>query len=251
MKIFAPAKLNLTLDVLKKPDNDYHKIQTVIFEIDQFKDELNFFNTKNKDELLIANKSPLRDLKQEENLIYKAVKLLKKELNIKNKFIKIVLKKEIPISAGLGGGSSDAASTIKALNKFWNLNLSQKKLLDLAVKLGSDVPFFILGGTVFAENFGEKLTPLTPIKCLKFKIAPVQKWPDLEQEITKNKTKEMYKNLDLTLCAKNLTKTKLLLAAIKNEDPAQILKNLHNDFETLMPVPKNHHLSGSGPAIFS
>ncbi|MFH1534269.1 MAG: 4-(cytidine 5'-diphospho)-2-C-methyl-D-erythritol kinase [Nitrospirota bacterium] len=239
IKISAPAKINLCLDILKKDKSGYHEIRTVFHELPNLADELKIYESKESD-----HTSTVDDLiPQENNLVHKALKLLKKDQNISTN-AKIIIHKRIPIAAGLGGASSDAAATLKGLNELWNLNLSTEKLLDLAFQLGADVPFFILGGTALGEHYGEKLTPLKPIKCVKFTIQAKENYPQ------EDKTAQMYASLDLSLCGKNTEKTNLLLEGIEKEDPNLIIQNLHNDFETITPPPKNHHLTGSGPSTF-
>ncbi len=179
------------------------------------------------------------------------MKVIKSTYKIK-KYAKIIIKKGIPLSSGLGGASSDAAAVLKGLNELWKLNLSLKNLTKLASKLGADVAFFLIGGVAIGEHFGEILTPLTPIKNIKFKIDQPKKWPLIPHNINlKEKTAQMYKNINLSKCGKNIKKTKILIQAIKNGDSKKIIENLHNDFETLIPVQKGHHLSGSGPSTFS
>lgn len=207
--------------------------------------------------------SPKTPIHQNDNLAHKALLLLKKTYKIK-KFASITIEKNIPVASGLGGASSDAAATLKGLNKLWNLKVSQKKLLTLAAKLGMDVPFFIIGGTALATHFGEKIKPLKSIKNIKFKISPmgngVRDLPKFEKSVLNldsvlgrnpTKTSSAYSSLDLSLCGKNLAQTKLLLKAISKSDAKAILANIHNDFENLSPQKKDHHLSGSGPSTFT
>ena len=253
IRIQAPAKINLCLDILKKDKSGYHEIRTVFHELPNLADELEIYGSKESNCTSIPY-----DIPQKNNLAHKALKLLKKDQNI-NANAKIIIHKRIPIAAGLGGASSNAAAVLKGLNELWGLNLSIDELLNLAFQLGADVPFFILGGTALGEHYGEKLTPLKPIKCVEFAIDRQEVWPvtasqdaDMSQlsNMSNSKTAKMYASLDLTLCGKNTEKTKLLLEGIENENPELITKNLHNDFETITPTPKNHHLTGSGPTTF-
>ena len=252
MKILSPAKINLCLDVLKKGSSGYHKIQTILYEYKELADEIIIVNTKDHDEVL------MRGGKQEENLAYKALQLFKKELKIK-KFAKILIKKNIPIASGFGGASSNAAAVLKGLNKFWKLHVSQKKLIKIAAKIGMDVPFFILGGTVLATYYGEKIKPLKAIKNLKIKIFP-------KSSSLKNKTKNAYAEIKIENCGKNAGKTKALIRAINgmNKQHARdksgikslskaLIENCHNDFETLFSpetFKKGRHLNGAGPSTF-
>jgi len=252
IKLKAPAKINLCLDILERTASGYHEIRTVFHELPSLADELEIHESKEKDNVATAYDSKFiytkRLIKEENNLAYKALKLLKKTQNIK-KTAKIIIHKSIPTASGLGGASSDAAATLKGLNKLWNLGLSTEKLLDLAFQLGADVPFFILGGTALGEHFGEKLTQLKPIKCVKFEINKPESWPRTSHR-GENKTAQMYASLDLSLCGKNVEKTKHLLEGIEKQDPNLIIQNLHNDFETLTFPTKTHHLTGSGPCTF-
>lgn len=252
IKIRAPSKINLSLDVLKRTASGYHEIQTVLQEVPQIKDELKIINTKDLDSTSIVYppkfKGPKTPILENDNLAHKALLLIKKAYGkshrLDKKFAQIIITKNIPISSGLGGASSDAAAVLKGLNKLWNLKISQKKLLILAAKLGMDVPFFIVGGTALASHFGEKIKALNPIENIKFKINP-------ESSFSTSKTSSAYSSLDISLCGKNLAQTKTLLRAIKNSDKKSVIANLHNDFETLSPQKKSHHLSGSGPSTFT
>ncbi len=113
-----------------------------------------------------------------------------------------------------------------------------------------DVPFFIIGGTALATHFGEKIKPLPAIKNIKFRIFPRSAEDSLKKN-TVSKTASAYASLDLSLCGKNLTKTKSILKAIKKSDKKSILANLHNDFEIISPQKPPNHLSGSGPSTFT
>lgn len=247
IKIRASAKINLCLDVLKRTTSGYHEIQTVLQEVPEIYDTVTINNAKDSDSvsMIFGTKkhSPKTPIHQNDNLAYKALLLLKKTYKIK-KFAIIELIKNIPVASGLGGASSDAAATLKGLNKLWKLKISQKKLLTLAAKLGMDVPFFITGGTALATHFGEKIKVLKPIKNIKFKITA-------KSAAATSKTQYAYAALDLSLCGTKTNQTKLLLKAINKSDHKAILANFHNDFETGMHVKKDHHLSGSGPSTFA
>lgn len=248
MKLLAKAKINLCLDVLGKDRSGYHKIQTVFQEVDNLADEIEILNGIKKDEVAMAG-----PVLQENNLAYKALVLLKTTFQIK-KFTKIKIKKNIPISSGLGGGASDAAAVLKGLNKLWNLKLSTQKLIELSKNLGMDVAFFIVGGTALGEHFGEKITPLPPLKKIKFRLflngVEIPKKADIFVLDAFPKTKQAYATIKLSKCGKNKAKTKKLIEAIKKGNKTQIIENLHNDFETQTKISTLHHLSGSGPSTF-
>lgn len=152
------AKLNLYLDVLERREDGFHNIETIFQTVD-LSDELRFIEQPN--EVTVECASP--DLSvQEENLVWKAAMLLKVRCDC-NKGARIQLDKRIPIAAGLAGGSGNAAAALIGLDQLWGLGLSQEGLSELALELGSDVPYCTVGGTVAATGRGEILTPLDPI----------------------------------------------------------------------------------------
>jgi 4-diphosphocytidyl-2-C-methyl-D-erythritol kinase len=186
----------------------------------------------------------------EENLAFRALKLLKTRFKIdKNASIHIV--KNIPLAAGLGGASSDAAAVLKGLNELWELRLSDEQLMALGAELGMDVPFFIIGGTALGKNFGEKITPLNTIQNIEFKITDKFSWSILPGLRGHGKTEAMYSILNLENCGEKTDKTEALLKAIEANDAKGIIENLHNDFESIVPLEKGKHLSGAGPATFT
>ena len=149
ISVKAPAKLNLHLQVIAKRNDGFHDLRTLFTFINLY-DQLTF--EENEEEIELKELKPISD-----NLVLKAADLLKKSTNC-NKGVKISLQKQIPLQKGLGGGSSDAAATLLALNKLWNLRLTQAELLDMSLDLGSDVPFFIFGHSAWAEGRGEILS---------------------------------------------------------------------------------------------
>lgn len=149
------AKINLSLQVLGKLEDNYHQIRTVFSEIDLF-DVLSFTLTKNSEIKVLSN---IVSLKQEDNLIYKIAVFIKDNYRVKNGVI-IDLKKNIPIAAGLGGGSSNAAMTILALSDIFDLNLPDSELHLIAEKFGSDLNFFLAGGTALGFDRGQKIQKL-------------------------------------------------------------------------------------------
>ncbi|MBR4632576.1 MAG: 4-(cytidine 5'-diphospho)-2-C-methyl-D-erythritol kinase [Elusimicrobia bacterium] len=151
MIVKAPAKINLYLEIINKRQDGYHNIESVMHTVSLF-DILEFSETElNRIELVCEN-SELSN--PEKNIVYKATKVFKEKYNI-NKGIKIKLTKNIPMGAGLGGGSSDAAATILALNKIWQVNDDIKNLEALGAALGADVPFFMTGGVAKISGIGD------------------------------------------------------------------------------------------------
>ncbi len=165
MTLRAYAKINIGLNILGKRSDGYHDIETVFHEIDCFDEiEIEQHDTLEitADSILVPN--------DESNLCIVAANLLKKERRIQQG-VMINLKKNIPVGAGLGGGSSDAAAVLYGLNQFWKLRLSKNQLRTLAGQIGSDVPFFIEGGTAYATGRGEILESFS--LALPFWIAVV------------------------------------------------------------------------------
>jgi len=155
INIQSNAKLNLGLKILNKRDDGYHNISTLIQEIDLYDSiELSTDNSYNITLSLEGITTP----SDKDNLCYKAAKLFLDEYNISNG-IHIKLNKSIPIGAGLGGGSSNAANTIKGLYQLFNIDIDNETINNLCSKLGADVPFFINGGLQTSEGIGHDLTP--------------------------------------------------------------------------------------------
>lgn len=148
----APAKLNLFLHVVGRRADGYHLLQTLFRFID-LSDTLHF-TLRNDGEVHRVN--ALADVPEEQDLCVRAARLLQNE-SACSLGVDILLEKRIPMGGGLGGGSSDAATTLLALNKLWNLGLSRERLMQLGLTLGADVPVFIFGENAFAEGVGERL----------------------------------------------------------------------------------------------
>jgi 4-diphosphocytidyl-2-C-methyl-D-erythritol kinase len=213
MKVKSYAKINLTLDVLKK-EKGYHKILTIFQQI-SLHDVLTFkkVSKKNNDNnlgitLTCGNPEVPRN---EDNTVIKAAKLLLQNIPLKKQkslsSIHIHIQKNIPLRSGLGGGSSNAAVTLLTLNKLWHLNLSLKKLGRLAAQIGKDVPFFLQGGTALGSNFGEKITPLPSLPQIPL-IITINNF--------KTSTKEQYSALDLKKCGKGKSSTMRLVKSLQH-----------------------------------
>lgn len=250
MNLKSYAKINLSLIVLEKLEDGYHKLRSVMHNINLY-DELSFEIIPEDNIIIECN---IKELENENNICYKAAFILKSRFFI-DEGIKINIKKNIPIGAGLAGGSGNAAATLIAMNKLLNLNLSKDELLDIGRELGSDVPFQILSGTALVEGTGEILTKLNDISLNVLLINP-------GIEIS---TKEAYQELDIFKKEK-IFEDNRLLEGIKKNDTATITKNLHNDFEDVIfkgfPEIKgikeeliengamNALMSGSGSTVF-
>jgi 4-diphosphocytidyl-2-C-methyl-D-erythritol kinase len=200
--ILAPAKINWALSVIRKRSDGYHDILSIVQAIDLY-DYLAF---EESDNIEIQTNSTIR---MENNLVYKAIIALKNFTGIK-KGIRVTLKKEIPIGGGLGGGSSDAASTLKALNEFWRLKLSLENLIQIGASIGSDIPFFLNLPICIIEGRGEIVKPLKIDKTytlllVKPSFGISTKWAyeslNLKTQLTENYEKinnniwQLYQNL--------------------------------------------------------
>ena len=247
----SPAKINLILEVLSRRQDGYHNISTIMQSINVF-DLITYVS--NQDVLISSN---IKELELETNLIFKAVKLLQNKFKV-NQGVKIYLNKNIPMASGLGGGSSNAATTLMALNTLWKLNLNPSTLISLAEPLGSDVPFFISRGTALLSGKGEIIEQLPDIKPMLFLlIHNDNKFP--------NKTYSMYKSIS----PNDYTTGKLthnLASRIKGSESLKSVK-LFNCFDEIAPrqFPEfskhskilqqlglnQYQLVGSGPTIMA
>jgi len=209
-RVKSPAKINLGLRVLSKRKDGYHNIETIFYPVNLF-DMLTVriapSNEKNS-RPVIKIKSNINKINNKENICYKAVQKFFKELKIDTRSkIQIDITKNIPIGAGLGGGSSNAASVMKVLAKHFNISVKRREVLKLARILGSDVPFFLVGKPAYAESRGEKLTPLPGFR-IRHKILIVNpninvstKWAygklKIKNQIAKSKTLTKVGSFDL------------------------------------------------------
>ncbi len=159
----AFAKVNLTLEILGKRRDGYHNLASVMQTVDLF----DIVQISEADELVVSCDD--NEIAPENNLATKAAIALKTQTGISSGAT-ISVKKHIPVSAGLGGGSTDAAATLRGLNRLWNLGLSIDELTEIAAEIGSDVPFLIRGGTSLVQGRGEDVTPITPARIPKFLI---------------------------------------------------------------------------------
>ncbi|MCP5162828.1 MAG: 4-(cytidine 5'-diphospho)-2-C-methyl-D-erythritol kinase [Hahellaceae bacterium] len=163
----APAKLNLFLHITGRRDNGYHELQTV-FQFLDYCDELSFRLTE---EDVINLPDTMKDVAPTDNLIYKAAsKLLPYKKTTQG--IEIRINKIIPMGGGLGGGSSDAATTLVAVNHLWQCGLTTEQLAQMGLSLGADVPVFVMGHAAWAEGVGEKLTPISPPESWYLVVTP-------------------------------------------------------------------------------
>lgn len=162
--IKAPAKINLTLDVVGERPNGYHDLRMIMQTIDVY-DELSIMHTGSQEIELTMNRELPDRIPPEKNLVYKAAKLMQQQYQLPYGF-QIHLNKNIPAAAGLAGGSADCAATLLGINRLCGLSLDKEQLCELGVTLGADVPFCIKQGTMLSEGIGEILTPLPDLPPL-------------------------------------------------------------------------------------
>ncbi|HMK60310.1 MAG TPA: 4-(cytidine 5'-diphospho)-2-C-methyl-D-erythritol kinase [Dissulfurispiraceae bacterium] len=258
--LHAPAKINWSLYVLGKRNDGYHNILSLMQLIGLY-DTITF--EKAADIELHCD----MHMPQEQNLVFRAAVLLKEQKHTALG-AKITLQKEIPSGAGLGGGSSDAAYTLMGLNQLWGLGLKQQELMDLAISLGSDVPFFLAGSAAIVKGRGEVLHPVILLKAhsvliVKPEVSVSTGWAygmidvsrinmDMVQNLTNNEEK--------------LNNIKLIIRTLEDGHLHSLQMALHNDFE--MAVFEKHPeigeikhkmlvagaaaalMSGSGSAVF-
>ena len=160
MKEYAPAKINLFLDVIRKREDGYHDLGTLFQTIDA--GDTVSAEPRQDGRITLCYNEP-QNYPLESDLVYKAAKLLQQESGT-TLGADIYLNKVMPLGAGLGGGSADAAATLRLLNQLWKLKFKFEKLEEIGARLGADVPFLVRGGTAFAEGIGEKLTFVKPLQ---------------------------------------------------------------------------------------
>ncbi|MDW0118682.1 4-(cytidine 5'-diphospho)-2-C-methyl-D-erythritol kinase [Sporosarcina thermotolerans] len=247
----APAKINLTLDVLHKRDDGFHEVEMIMTTVD-LADQV--WLRPAHDGLITIKVSEQFVPNDRKNLAYQAADLLRRQFKIREG-VEITLNKKIPVAAGLAGGSSDAAATLRGLNRLWNLRLSVDELADIGAKIGSDVSFCVHGGTALAKGRGEKIQHLP---------APPNCWVILAKPAISVSTADIYKNLDLSSIKH--PDTAGMLDALNSGDYNKMCSTLGNVLE---PVTMNLHpqvvilkkkmeqfgadavlMSGSGPTVF-
>ncbi len=222
LQIQCPAKINLSLDVINRREDGYHNLRMIMQEINLF-DTLTFSASENKTKTEIILESEDKNMPTDEsNLIYKAAKLFFDKTGI-TASARIHIDKKIPMGAGLGGGSTDAAGTLKALNALFDEPLTQKELAETAKNLGADVPFFIYGGCMLAEGIGEKLTPVSPLSNVYIVLAKPQ---------VHVSTPWVYKNLVLTQDTLH-PDTDSVIKALAENNPELLAKSAGNVLETV------------------
>jgi 4-diphosphocytidyl-2-C-methyl-D-erythritol kinase len=247
----APAKINLSLDVLHKRKDGFHEVKMIMTTID-LADRVELVDLPYDEIRIISHNRFVPD--DQRNLAYQAAKLLKDRFKIR-KGISISITKTIPVAAGLAGGSSDAAATLRGLNRLWNLGLTLDELANLGAEIGSDVSFCVYGGTALATGRGEIIQHITP---------PPHCWIVLAKPTIGVSTADVYKNLNINSI--HHPNVEGMIEALKIGNYDQICNLMGNVLEsvTLHMYPEVANIkdqmkrfgadavlmSGSGPTVF-
>lgn len=248
----APAKINLGLDILGKRPDGLHELAMVMASID-LADRLYLEEIPENKIIIETNKAFLPTDKK--NHVYEALDLVKERFNI-DKGLRVKIHKEIPVAAGLGGGSTDSAAALRAVNRLWNLGLSIEELAALGAEVGSDVPYCVYGQTSLVEGFGEKVTPIAPM-------------PQCWVVVVKPRMSVSTRTIFAKIVMEDLYHPDIeaLVSAIEENDYQKMTENLGNSMEvvTIKKHPVIQQLkdrmlkygadasmmSGSGPTVYA
>ncbi|MEJ7422161.1 4-(cytidine 5'-diphospho)-2-C-methyl-D-erythritol kinase [Staphylococcus haemolyticus] len=247
----APAKINLTLDTLFKRDDGYHEIAMIMTTVD-LNDRLSF--QKRKDKKIVVDIEHNYVPNDHKNLAYRAAQLMLETYDL-NEGVTITIDKDIPVSAGLAGGSADAAATLRGINRLFNLDKSLHELSDLGIQIGTDIPFCIYNRTAVCKGRGEKI---------RFLKKPPSAWVVLAKPNLGISSADVFKALDLDDA--HHVDTEMCEKAIVEGDYKQLCESLSNRLE---PVSMSMHpeiekiknnmlqcgadaalMSGSGPTVY-
>ncbi|MEQ1638665.1 MAG: 4-(cytidine 5'-diphospho)-2-C-methyl-D-erythritol kinase [Methylococcales bacterium] len=234
----APAKLNLMLRIVGRRADGYHLLQTV-FQFVEWCDWLSFFPA---DDGCVSLCSPNVGVPEQEDLIVRAANLLKQVTGCKQG-VRIAVEKNLPMGGGLGGGSSDAATTLVVLNQLWDTQLSKQALMGLGLQLGADVPVFVNGNAAWAEGVGEVLTDI---------VIP-EKWIVILKPDCHVDTKEIFIAKELTRNSKQITIADFI-AGEQNNDCLAVVRKLYrpvSDALDELSLYANARLTGTGACVFA
>lgn len=234
----SPAKLNLFLYINERRADGYHELQT-LFQFLDYGDEIQI-HLRNDGQILLENN--IAGVPTEQNLIYRAAKLLQKQTACQLGAA-ITVNKRLPMGGGIGGGSSNAATVLVTLNHLWKTQLSLDELADLGLQLGADVPIFVRGQAAFAEGVGEKMQPCTP----------QEKWYVVLKPEVSISTQAIFQHPDLPRNTPKRSLSELLNAKWQN-DCEKIVKDLYPEVEQLLSWLLQYapaRLTGTGACVFA
>jgi len=238
----APAKINLFLHITGRRADGYHQLQT-LFQLLDYGDQIDF---QRRDDNKITLSPAHPTIVEEDNLVFRAAKALQQFALTQTKQhygADIHLHKRLPLGGGLGGGSSDAATTLIGLNQLWGLGISREQLATIGLKLGADVPIFIHGRTAWAEGIGEILTPIDMAECWYLVLAP-------NAEVS---TPRIFSHQQLTRDARAITIRAFLEQGGRN-DCQPIAEKLYPEVKTArqwLEQYANVRMTGTGACIFA
>lgn len=234
----APAKLNLTLRIVGRRADGYHLLQTV-FQFIDLCDWLTFHPVADGS---ISLRKPLPGVDEADDLTIRAAKLLRAETGCRAG-VCIEVEKNLPMGGGLGGGSSDAATTLVVLNQLWGLGLSKEKLMELGLSLGADVPVFVFGHAAWAEGVGEKLVA----------INPEEKWVVVIKPDCHVNTKEIFSAKSLTRDSKSITIADFIAGQHQNDCVAVVSQQYSAVKNALLALSEfsEARLTGTGACVFA
>ena len=233
----SPAKLNLFLHILDRREDGYHNLQT-LFQLLDYGDQLSFSINKQPEINVISD---LKDVKPQDNLVFKAARALQQATNC-SWGCEIQLAKKIPMGAGLGGGSSNAATTLVGLNSLWQCNLSHDQLAEIGSDLGADIPVFVKGLSAFAEGIGDKLTPIS--------LNPI--WYLVVTPKIKVSTEQIFCHSELTRNAPAI-KIRALSEELYRNDCQSVVETLHPEVKQVSDWLKcygNPLMTGTGASVY-
>ncbi len=251
MKVKAAAKINLMLDILKKLDNGYHSLFMIMQSIDLYDSVTVEKNTIN--EIIIkCDKDGVPC--NEKNIAHKCAKAFFDFCNIEDRGVTIEIEKNIPMAAGVAGGSADGAAVLYCLNKIYKTNLTDRELAVIGNKVGADIPFSLTGGTAVTLGTGNVIAPVTDLPACYIVLTKP------EQDVS---TPEAYAEFDSLTRVRHLDRVSMI-DAVSNGDYEKICSLCGNVFEQAVEVPKRPHIkgvmrkcgadaacmSGSGPTVF-
>ncbi len=235
---FAPAKLNLMLRVIRQRADGYHKLQSVF----QFLERSDCIRFQLRNDSRIRNSAPIEGIKDSENLALMAAALLQKQARVPSG-VDIDIHKTLPMGGGLGGGSSNAATTLLVLNRLWRIGMPVEELAELGLQLGADVPVFIHGKSAWAEGVGEQLSFFEPNECWHLVLIP-------HCHVS---TAKIFRNSQLTRDAKAIT-IRDFVAGIRENTCQPLVSKLYPEVQEALDWLGGHaegRMTGTGACVFA
>lgn len=234
----APAKLNLMLRIVGRRPDGYHLLQTVF----QFIDLCDWLSFQPSDDGRVYLQKPLDGVAEADDLTVRAANLLKAETGC-DLGVCIAVEKNLPMGGGLGGGSSDAATTLVVLNKLWELNLSSERLMELGLSLGADVPIFVYGHSAWAEGVGEKIQ----------QINPSEQWVVVIKPDCHVNTGEIFSDKELTRDSKSIIMSDFIAGQHQNDCVEVVCQRYPSVQNALVDLSEfsEARLTGTGACVFA